>query len=147
MTESIAQGSGKVMLRADINALNSNKDMQVSVIDLTTKDVIQRDEVSNRFFSTLPLDGRFMVYFKKSGHPSTRMIVDTHNVNAASYHICFSLNLKNLSSEMETGISMSIGTLKFNQGLSNFEFHSATETTAGLMAVTYSGLDRGIAEF
>ena len=91
VSQAFAEGIGSVTLQVQIDANNQNSDMQISIIDLETKDVIQREEVSTQFFSSLSINARYIVYFKKTGHPAIRMIVDTHTDVVANY--CILLHL------------------------------------------------------
>ncbi|MBL7899185.1 MAG: hypothetical protein JNJ99_11680 [Crocinitomicaceae bacterium] len=132
-----AQGSGKANLRADIETLNDLRDMQISVIDLASKDVLKREEVSNRFFYSLPLNGKYMLHFKKAGHPTTRLIVHTNAPEAPGYNIHFKLNLKNPQPYMESGISISAGTISFNEASGSFELKEPESGNASLCAITF----------
>jgi hypothetical protein len=147
MTAVKAQGSGKVFLKADIETNNHNKDVQVSVIDLITHKVFQKEEVSDQFFSAVPTQGRYMLYFKKVGHPSARMIIDTNVSTDDTYYVHFSLNLKNTSADLETGISVSAGTIKYDETQSGFVIEQPMASKAGLVTLTSSGTDAGLAKF
>jgi len=142
-----AQGSGKVNLRADIETMNENRDMQVSVIDLASKDLLQREEVSNHFFYSLPLDGRFMIHFQKEGHPTARLIVDTNVPDEQGYNIHFAINLKDPQSAMETGISIAAGTLNYNAVTKGFVLTAPESGKADLAAITYTGLASEVVKF
>jgi hypothetical protein len=142
-----AQGSGKVNLRADIQTTNEKRDMQISVIDLASKDLLKREEVSNRFFYSLPLNGRYMLHFKKEGHPTARLIVDTNSPNDLSYNVHFAINLQNLESSMETGISISAGTIGYDSASNGFVLTAPESGKATLAAITYSNLASEIVKF
>ncbi|MBI3135212.1 MAG: hypothetical protein HYZ14_11110 [Bacteroidetes bacterium] len=142
-----AQGSGKVNLRADILTANEQQNMQVSVINLASKDLLQREEVSTRFFYALPLDGRYMLHFKKEGHPATRLIVDTNTPYDISYNVHFALDLKNLDPTMETGISLSAGTIVFDEVSGGFVLRAPESGKATLAAITYSAAASEVAKF
>lgn len=147
LTGAKAQGSGKVFLKANIETSDDHKDLQVSVIDMVTRTVVQREDVSNRFFSSLATNGRYMLYFKKMGHPSARMIIDTHVETDDTYYMNLALNLKSTGPEMETGISFSAGTLKFDLTKSTFIIENPTASKAGLLTLTASGTGTGVAKF
>lgn len=129
---SFAQGSGKVTLKAEIESENEKRNLQISVIDLSTKELVQRDVVSNVYFCILPLNHKYMIHFKKEGHPTSRLILNTEAPGDVSYFIHMALKLQNFESETETGISQATGTLAFNSETQNFE-HSRTSVSAGSM--------------
>lgn len=143
----MAQGSGKVNLRAEILTMNDHSDMQVSVVDLASKDVLQREQVATHFFYSLPLDGRFMLHFKKEGHPTTRLIIDTNAPDDFSYNLHVALNLKNPDASMETGISISAGTISFDETLGGFKHQAPESGKANLAAITYTGLATEVVKF
>lgn len=147
VSQAFAETTGRVTLLAQIDACNSNQDMKISVIDLATKEVIQREEVSTDFFSSLSINSRYLVYFKKEGHPAMRMIVDTNTDVIANYSVNFSLNLKNLTSNMETGISISVGTLKFDNSKANFILQPSESSNFSRVEITTSRIDNDIAKF
>ena len=142
-----AQGSGKVFLKANIETSDNARDLQVSVIDLVTKTVVQREAVSNQFFSSLETNGRYMLYFKKIGHPSARMIVDTKVDGSENYYVHFAVNLRTTGSDMESGISVSAGTLKFDLALAAFIIENPAVAKAGLVTLTSTGTGTGVAKF
>jgi len=144
--QSNAQGSGKVTLRADIKTNNETQFLHVSVVDLCTKIVIQREEVKNSFFASLPLGGKFMLYFKKQGHPSARLLVDTTTDKDDYYFIHFSMDLITSHPELETGISNSVGTLKFNPISSNFQLEAPSSGTL-LLDVEQKSVEQETARF
>lgn len=142
-----AQGSGKVNLRATIETSDDLANMQVSVIDLASKDLMQREDVSSRFFYSLPTSGRYMLHFKKEGHPATRLVIDTNTPVDGIYNLHFNLNLANLQENMETGISLSAGTISFDEVLNQFTLKAPQSGKATLAAVTYSAPASEIARF
>jgi len=143
VTQAKAESPGRVILVAQIEANNDLKNMQISVIDLSTKAVVQREDVSTRFFSSLPINGRYSLYFKKAGHPAIRMIVDTHIPNSQNYCVHFSLNLKNLNSNLETGISISAGTLKMDHSDSGFILQQSGGSNCNRVVITSCRTDTG----
>jgi len=147
VSQAFAEEAGRVTLQAQIDANNQNSDMQISVINADTKDVVQREEVSNQFISSLSINSRYIVYFKKAGHPAIRMIVDTHTNIVANYCINFSLDLKNLNPSFETGISIPVGTLKFDDMTSHFVLQPSVSTNSNLVAITSCGIENGLARF
>ena len=147
LSQAFAEEAGIVTLMANINANNTKNDMQISVVNLDTKEVVQKEEVSTNFFSSLSINSRYMVYFKKTGHPAMRMIVDTHTKNIANYRIHFSINLINLTSNLETGISIPVGTLLFDDVSSNFILQPSASSNCNRVAITSAGIDNGIVKF
>lgn len=144
---SSAQGSGKVTLKADIESANEKRDLQISVLDLSTRDLVQRDIVSNLYHCTLPLNQRFMLHFQKEGHPATRLIVDTNAPIEMSYFLNISLKLNNSESEMETGISVSAGKIIFNETKGNFDLAQEDSSGARMLALTYTSATPALAKF
>jgi hypothetical protein len=142
-----AQGSGKVFLKVNIETNNHNKDIRVSVIDLITHHVFQEEEVSDQFFSAVPTQGRYMLYFKKVGHPSARMIIDTKVSEEDNYYVHFSLNLTHTGTDVETGISVSAGTIKYDETRLGFIIEQPMASEAGLVTLTSTGKDAGLAKF
>jgi hypothetical protein len=142
-----AQGSGKVTLKADIESANEKRDLQISVLDLTTKDLVQRDVVSNLYHCTLPLNQRYMLHFQKEGHPATRLIIDTKTPVEMSYFLNLSLKLNNSESAMETGISVSAGKIIFNEAKGNFDLVQEGTTGARMLALTYTSAAPLVAKF
>lgn len=147
VSQAFAEATGSVTLQAQIEANNENSDMQISVIEMTTKEVVQREEVSTKFYASLSINSRYIVYFKKAGHPAIRMIVDTHTNMAANYCINFSLNLKNLNPSFETGISIPVGTMKFDDVTSHFVLQPSGSSNCNRVAITSCGIENGMAKF
>lgn len=142
-----AQGSGKVTLKAEIESANEKRDLQISVLDLATKDLVQRDVVSNLYHCTLPLNQRYMLHFQKEGHPATRLIIDTNTPVEMSYFLNIHLKLNNSGSEMETGISVSAGKIIFDEAKGNFDLAQDGATGARMLALTYTSAAPVIAKF
>ncbi len=143
----LAQGSGKVTLKAEIESANEKKDLQISVLDLATKDLVQRDVVSNLYHCTLPLNQRYMLHFQKEGHPATRLIVDTNTPVEMSYFLNIHLKLNNSESEMETGISVSAGKIVFNATTGNFDLAQESAAGARMLALSYTASAPVIAKY
>lgn len=135
----LAQGSGKVMLKADISTADTKEDVQISVIDLASKAILQKEEVATRFFADIPLNGRYMIYFKKVGHPSARLIVDTNVEAYANYHVHLKLNLSHTNEALETGLSTSLGILNFDKSLASFQLQASSVNASNMAQITYSG--------
>lgn len=142
-----AQGSGKVTLKADIESANEKSDLQISVLDLATKDLVQRDVVSNLYHCTLPLNQRYMLHFQKEGHPATRLIIDTNTPVEMSYFLNIHLKLNNSESAMETGISVSAGKIMFDESKGNFDLSQDGATGARMLALTYTSAAPIVAKF
>ena len=135
----LAQGSGKVMLKADIESSDDKQDVKISVIDLVSKDVLKKEEVTNKFFADIDLNGRYMIYFKKFGHPSARLIVDTNVDTYANYYVHLKLNLMDSDSELETGLSTSLGILSFDKNQAKFQLQPSNLKAASMAQITFSG--------
>lgn len=144
---STAQGSGKVNLKADIESGNDKADLQISIIDIATKDLIKRDLVSDLYFCTLPLNSKYMVHFKKEGHPATRLIVDTNAPLEVSYFLNFKLTLNNSASDLETGISQSVGKIAFDSSTGNFGLFQEGASAAHFLTLTYASNEPATAKF
>lgn len=144
---SIGQGSGKVTLKAEIESANDKRDLQISVLNLATKDLLQRDVVSNLYFCTLPLNTRYMIHFQKAGHPATRLIIDTNAPAEMCYHLNFSLKLNNNTSEMETGISASAGKISFDESTGSFGLTQEGASGAGMLALIHSSSAPAVASY
>jgi hypothetical protein len=142
-----AQGSGKVTLKADIESANEKHDLQISLLDLATKELIQRDVVSNLYHCTLPLNQRYMLHFQKEGHPVTRLIIDTNAPVEMSYFLNIHLKLNNSESAMETGISVSAGKIIFDEAKGNFDLAQEGAAGAQMMALTYTASAPTIAKY
>lgn len=144
---SFGQGSGKVQLHGKIETFDQLKNMQVSVLDLASHEVIDRQEIVNNFWCTLPLQGRYMVYFKKESHPTTRLILDTHVPTDNFYFVQFDLNLTQDEESMQTGISLAAGTLKFDTEKGAFTHELSETATAGLIAISHQITGEEVARF
>ena len=110
----IAQGSGKVTLSADIESIEPVHGIQVTILDMNTKEIIQRTEINSRLYCILALENRYMIYFKKTGLPSARIAVDTRNADVADHNMHVKINLSEESILAEGSISQSAGELTFN---------------------------------
>lgn len=143
----VAQGSGKVTLKAEIESADEKRDLQISVIDLVTKNLVQRETVSNMYFCTLPLNGKYMFHFKKDGYPALRMTFDTQAPDEMAYSLNIKLNIDNSKNNIEPGLSQSLGRISFNTVSGNFSLDQEGSGAAGLLAMTHSASAPLIAKF
>ena len=94
ISNATGQGSGKLIINADLTSIASyDPDIEVSVINMATNREVMRNSVLENFNYTFPLNGRFMLYIKKSGATSTRLLLDTRTFMSGYYTLSFHLSL------------------------------------------------------
>jgi hypothetical protein len=125
VSNATGQGSGKLTINADLTSLASyDPDIEVSVINMATNKEVLRNSVLENFHHTFPLNGRFMLYFKKSGATSTRLLLDTRTFMSGYYTLSFDLSVGN-TAEGETASTMPIGTIKFDRSTTSFGYKAS----------------------
>ncbi|MDG1915880.1 MAG: hypothetical protein P8I55_14985 [Crocinitomix sp.] len=125
ISNATGQGSGKLIINADLTSIASyDPDIEVSVINMATNREVLRNSVLENFNYTFPLNGRFMLYFKKSGATSTRLLLDTRTFMSGYYTLSFHLSLGNTAAG-ETASTMPIGTIKFDRATTSFGYKAS----------------------
>ncbi|MFT5821706.1 MAG: hypothetical protein ACI8ZM_002960 [Crocinitomix sp.] len=120
------QGSGKLTINADLSSIaDYDPDIEVSVINLASNREIMRKSVEENFEFTFPLNARFMLYFKKAGASSTRLLLDTRTFMSGYYSISFDLTVGNPSAG-HSGATVPIGTIKFDRTSTNFGYKASS---------------------
>lgn len=132
-----SQGSGKVTLKAEIESNNQDKELQISILDFTTKTLVQRDYASKHYTCNLALNQKYLLHFKKEGSPALRMVVETTAPDQFNYFILFKLNLNVNDVAAEQGISQTLGTLSFNENIRSFELKSDNELAASFCKIQH----------
>ena len=121
----IGQGSGKLTINADLSSIaNYDPEIEVSVINLASNREIIRRRVAEKFEFSFPLNARFMLYFKKSGATSTRLMLDTRTFMSGYYTISFDLTVGNAAAG-HTGATVPIGTIKFDRTSTHFGYKAS----------------------
>lgn len=121
---SFSQGTGKLEINADLSAIAAyDPTIEVSIINMKSNREVVRQKVSDGFHYAFPLDGHFMLYFKKEGYNTTRLMLDTRTFVSGAYTISFGLEME----KNESGIveSVPIGTIKFDKTNICFGYKSA----------------------
>ncbi len=122
---SYAQAVGKLEIKADLSAIAAyDPTIEVSVINMSTNKEMIRKKVNEEFDFAFPLNGRYLLYFKKDGYNTTRIILDTRTFMSGVYTIKFDLGLdKNVQGGDLAAIP--IGTIKFDKATTNFGYKAS----------------------
>lgn len=121
---SFGQGIGKLEINADLTAIAAfDPEIEISVINMATNKEMARKKVSEMFSFAFPLNGRFLLYFKKEGYQTTRLMLDTHTFMSGFYTVRFDLEINpNQSGDMT---AITIGTIQFDNRSTNFGFKAS----------------------
>lgn len=143
----MGQATGRLQVEADLDILAAlDPTIEVSVIDLASNTEMMRNEIEEAFRYSFPLNGRYLLYFRKEGYGTTRLMVDTHTFMSGIYSISFNLIMdKNEASEDERSIP--IGTIKFDRYSTNFGYQAANQQLSKTISVLYSMRDSEIVSF
>lgn len=121
----IGQSRGKLNIHADLSSIaNYGPDIEVSVINLATNKEVLRKSVIEGFDYTFPLNGRFMLYFKRTGASSTRLLLDTRTFMSGYYTLSFDLAVGNAAAD-HMGATMPVGTIKFDRSSTSFGYKAS----------------------
>lgn len=119
------QGQGKLTINADLSSIaNYDPEIEVSVINLATNREMIRKSVNEDFEYTFPLNGKFMLYFRKEGTSATRLMLDTHTFMSGYYTFSFDLTVGNSARGNEVA-ALPIGTIKFDRASTRFGYKAA----------------------
>ena len=115
------QGVGNLRIYADFSEIVAqDSSVEISIINMSTNTEIVREEVQEKFAYSFPLEQRFLLYFKKDGFCTTRLLLDTHTFMSGIYSIKFGLNMSANTNENQASIP--IGVIKFNGATASFGY-------------------------
>ncbi len=121
-----SQGIGKLQISADLSAIAEyDPTIEVSVINMSTNKEMVRKKVSEIFDFAFPLNGRFLLYFKKEGFQTTRLMLDTHTFMSGVYTVRFDLGISPGDTDNIELSAIPIGTIKFDKRSTNFGFRAS----------------------
>jgi len=132
-----AQGVGKLKIFADFSEIIAQDNaVEISIINMSTNKELVRQEVADDFSFSFPLEQRYLLYFRKDGFCTTRLLLDTHTFMSGVYTIKFGL-------DMTTGnagerASMPIGVIKFNGASASFGYQPSELVAAIPLKVSSS---------
>lgn len=120
-----SQGVGRLQINADLSSIAAyDPTIEVSVINLSSNKEMVRQSVTEDFRFAFPLNGRYMLYFKKDGYNTTRLMLDTRTFMSGIYTIRFDLNMDR-HEEGDNAMSIPIGTIKFDKATTNFAYKAS----------------------
>lgn len=120
------QGVGKLKIHADLSAIAAiDPEIEISVINLASNQEMARKKVSEGFDFNFPLNGRFLLYFKKEGYKTTRLMLDTHTFMSGNYYFVFEMNL-NKDKKDANGLAIPVGSIVFDSYSSRFGYKKSS---------------------
>jgi hypothetical protein len=115
------QGVGKLRIYADFSEIVAqNTHLEISIINMSTNEEIIREDVNDLFVYSFPLEQRYLLYFKKEGFCTTRLLLDTHTFMSGIYTLKFGLDL--MKKNEQNNSSIPIGVIKFNGATASFGY-------------------------
>ncbi len=132
---SFSQGVGKLSVSADLSDIVAyDPSIEISVINIASNREVLRDQVKDEFNFSFPLNGKFLLYFRKEGFATTRLMVDTHTFLSGIYSVNFNIFMENSNSN--SGIP--IGTIKFDARSESFGYKTSNLLASKSVKVTSS---------